>query len=111
MPGTDVPHGVPSNPCYPPTRCPVLTWCTRYGKTADEWEGPIPEHAPLQPVTPYGVSKVAQVTSRVRLGHVASCGQAAVFDPVTYAPRSRHALHAYAPRSRMSVHVRSCRSR
>ena len=33
---------------------------TVYGKTADEWDGPIPEHAPMQPVTPYGVSKVTQ---------------------------------------------------
>ena len=33
---------------------------TVYGKTSDEWDGPLPEDAPLQPVTPYGVSKVAQ---------------------------------------------------
>lgn len=29
---------------------------TVYGKTANEWEGPIPEHAPLQPVTPCKLS-------------------------------------------------------
>ena len=32
---------------------------TEYGKTADTWEGAIPEEAPLAPVSPYGVSKVA----------------------------------------------------
>jgi len=32
---------------------------TVYGKTAETWEGPIPEHAPLLPATQYGVSKAA----------------------------------------------------
>lgn len=32
---------------------------TEYGKTGDEWEGPIPETAPLLPVSPYGVSKAS----------------------------------------------------
>ena len=32
---------------------------TEYGKTADTYGAPIPEEAPLQPVSPYGVSKVA----------------------------------------------------
>ena len=32
---------------------------TEYGQTADEWDGPIPENAPMKPVSPYGVSKVA----------------------------------------------------
>jgi GDP-4-dehydro-6-deoxy-D-mannose reductase len=32
---------------------------TEYGHTADTWNGPIPENVPLQPVSPYGVSKVA----------------------------------------------------
>ena len=40
----------------------VLMGCssTEYGETTRTWEGPIPETASLQPVTPYGVSKVAQ---------------------------------------------------
>jgi GDP-4-dehydro-6-deoxy-D-mannose reductase len=32
---------------------------TAYGKTAETWDGPIPEDAPLLPATVYGVSKVA----------------------------------------------------
>jgi GDP-4-dehydro-6-deoxy-D-mannose reductase len=32
---------------------------TEYGATADSWDGPIPEHAPLSPVSPYGVSKAS----------------------------------------------------
>jgi len=32
---------------------------TVYGMSTEQWDGPIPESAPLQPVSPYGVSKVA----------------------------------------------------
>ena len=32
---------------------------TEYGHTADTWDGPIPEKAPMEPISPYGVSKAA----------------------------------------------------
>merc|ERR1711920_746082 len=32
---------------------------TVYGSSTDLWDGPIPETAALQPVSPYGVSKAA----------------------------------------------------
>jgi len=41
------------------TRVLVAGSSTEYGRTADIWDGPIPEEAPLEPVSPYGVSKVA----------------------------------------------------
>jgi nucleoside-diphosphate-sugar epimerase len=41
------------------TRLLVAGSSTEYGRTADIWDGPIPEEAPLEPVSPYGVSKVA----------------------------------------------------
>lgn len=40
------------------TRILLAGSSTEYGKTADTWSGPIPESAPLNPVSPYGVSKV-----------------------------------------------------
>ena len=41
------------------TRVLLAGSSTEYGKTADTYGAPIPESAPLQPVSPYGVSKVA----------------------------------------------------
>ena len=32
---------------------------TVYGSSTEQWDGPIPEDAPLQPVSPYGVSKAS----------------------------------------------------
>lgn len=41
------------------TRVLLAGSSTEYGRTADNYGVPIPEEAPLRPVTPYGVSKVA----------------------------------------------------
>lgn len=40
------------------TRVIVAGSSTVYGASTEHWSGPIPESAPLQPVSPYGVSKV-----------------------------------------------------
>lgn len=41
------------------TRILLAGSSTEYGRTADTWDGPIPEKAPMVPVSPYGVSKAA----------------------------------------------------
>ena len=41
------------------TRFVLAGSSTEYGRTADTWSGPIPESAPMSPVSPYGVSKAA----------------------------------------------------
>jgi len=43
----------------PKCRLLIAGSSTEYGQTADEWDGPLPENAPMKPVSPYGVSKVA----------------------------------------------------
>ncbi|CAJ1380200.1 unnamed protein product [Effrenium voratum] len=41
------------------TRLVVAGSSTVYGASTEEWDGPVPEEAPMQPVSPYGVSKAA----------------------------------------------------
>lgn len=41
------------------TKILVAGSSTVYGSSTEQWDGPIPEEAPLQPVSPYGVSKAA----------------------------------------------------
>jgi len=41
------------------TRIVIAGSSTVYGKSTEQWDGPIPETAPWQPISPYGVSKVA----------------------------------------------------
>ena len=43
----------------PTTRFLLAGSSTEYGRTADTWNGAIPEIAPMAPVSPYGVSKAA----------------------------------------------------
>ena len=52
-------EGIRTNKLERFTKILVAGSSTEYGITADTWDGPIPEHAPLEPVTPYGVSKLA----------------------------------------------------
>lgn len=41
------------------TKILVAGSSTVYGSSTEQWDGPIPEGAPMQPVSPYGVSKAA----------------------------------------------------
>merc|ERR1719359_2309842 len=49
-----------ANNLHASTRFLFASSSTVYGRTADDYDGmPIPESAPLQPISPYGVSKLA----------------------------------------------------
>lgn len=71
---------------------------TVYGATTEEWDGPIPEHAPMQPVSPYGVSKAA--TELLVLQYARTHGIRAVMPRffIHLAPRGVEALalHEFA---------------
>lgn len=42
-----------------PTRIVIAGSSTVYGASTELWDGPVPEEAAMQPVSPYGVSKAA----------------------------------------------------
>lgn len=79
---------------------------TVYGSTTDEWDGPIPERAPMQPVSPYGVSKAA--TELLVLQYTRTHGIHAVVPRffIHLAPRGVEALalHEFARQIAMIEH-------